>query len=688
MLRFKLRVFAILVLPHFALACPAQSVESDEAKRVIESFDEQGNCPACIDPKFSPGADLFNYANGNLLRATTIPAGSARWGLLAAIGFATKCRLRSILEHQGEKPESVNLAKARIFYRSFLNTEQIEKLGTGPLDAQLAVIQAAVGPRDLVRAFASLNRIGVAVALNPYVEPLAQSPRTYALHLFQGGLGLGNRSNYLDPMGSSQAFIESYIVYVSELLQLAGLHVSAEHAVDVAALEVKIAHLQWTSERNRDPRSTFNPMTARDLGLLSQGLFDEEYLSLLKNPANALVVVNQPSYVKGLARLLVEESAATWRTYLMVRLLSTSAPLMGSKFLVAERMFAERTGKVVPGAAEAERWRLGVDLVQSKMRPAVAAAYVSQYIGARRVEAAKRLAADVKSAFAGRLRANKLWSIKTRSSALAKLDRMRVEIAIPSSVDDYSSLDLSESTLLENYWALSDFYWDQQSQLIGSHIDFGRWEMDPLAANATYSFTRNTLYIAAGLLQAPLFSESFSSAKNFGGLGAIIGHEIAHGFDDQGSEFDENGTLLEWWTPAERAAFRRGLQPLINQFSQYEPLPGVRVNGALTVGENFSDVVGLQTAFAAFRTREDADPIKPPSDPTNVRMFFLAYAQSRMQKVDPAALRVQLRSRVHAPEQFRVNGVVGHLEEFIDAYGLTESDPLFIPRSSRVGNAF
>jgi putative endopeptidase len=647
-----------------------------------------GILPGHRDESVRPQDDLFGFANGTWVRETQIPGDRGRYGTFDLLREQSDERVRTIVEKAAAdtaaEPGSPT-RKVGDLYRSFMDTERVESLGRSPVDGVLTEVAAVTDPAALFTLLGRLQRQGLPGALEFFVAPDARSPEEYVLYLTQSGLGMPDESYYRDARHA--AVRAAYLPHVARMLQLAGIGDGSidedSPAARVVALETRLAGDHWDNVTTRDAVKSYNPHTRAELEERAPDLPWGAWVGGIgAEAAFVRVVVAQPSYLEGLSAAIREVDLADWRHWLAFHVVEATAPLLSTEFVDAQFDF---TGRVVSGLPEnKERWKRGVGLVESAIGEAVGQLYAAQYFPPAAKERMLQLVGHLVEAFRRSFEGLDWMGPQTREQALAKLDSFRPKVGYPDRWRDYSALEIDED-LVGNVRRAGEFEVARQLAKLGGPIDREEWLMLPQTVNAYYHPMLNEIVFPAGILQPPFFDLEADDAVNYGGIGAVIGHEIGHGFDDQGSRYDAKGELRDWWTEEDRARFDERTQALIAQFSELSPhaAPEEKVNGALTVGENIGDLGGLAIGYSAYRIATDGTEPPVLDGFTGPQRFFLGWAQVWSGKARPEEARRLLAIDPHSPMELRANAV-RNCAEYHEAFGVTEGDGMWLDPQKRV----
>ncbi|HET9873002.1 MAG TPA: M13-type metalloendopeptidase [Propionibacteriaceae bacterium] len=649
---------------------------------------------SAFDPDVRPQDDLFRHVNGRWLREVEIPEDKPRTGAFMELRDAAEIAVRDIItglddprrrtDDGADSGQDAEEAKVADLYASFMDADTIERAGAEPLTRPMGRIDTIGSPEDLMRLLGGFARRGVAglVAFDAESDP--GDPTRYVIHVAQSGLGLPDEEYYR--LDSYAEIRDAYVEHVSTMLGLVGIDDAASEAQRVLDLETEIAATHWDKVRCRDRRATYNLMTLQDFESASPGLHWRQFLAGAEVGESAMAELNvyQPSFFVDVAGLLTRDRLPDWRLWAKWRLISSMAPYLSSAFVDERFRFY---GTVLSGIPVLkERWKRGVDLVEGALGEAVGKIYVQRHFSSVAKDRMDRLVANLIDAYRESIIGLDWMTEETKERALDKLANFRPHIGYPSKWRDYSALEIDRSDLIGNVMRVSAFELNRALAKIGEPIDREEWFLTPQTVNAYYHPLRNEIVFPAAILQPPFFNQAADDAVNYGAIGAVIGHEIGHGFDDQGSTFDGDGRLHDWWTAKDREAFEQRTAALISQYNslELEQAPGRTVNGALTIGENIGDLGGLSIACKAYRIAQgDARP-EPIDGYTDDQRLFLAWAAIWRMKSRTELVLQQLAIDPHAPSEFRTNQIVRNLPEFYEAFDVTESDALWMEETLRV----
>ncbi|MBA5636613.1 M13 family metallopeptidase [Duganella sp. LX20W] len=641
-----------------------------------------------IDSAVRPQDDFFRYLNGKWLQNTEIPADKASWGSFIQLREATLPQLRGLIEaaqqdKAGRKPGS-EAQKIADLYASYMDEQKLDALGIKPLAGELNRIRSIKDKKALPALIAHLDAIGVATPYGIYVSQDARESTKYAVSVAQSGLGLPDRDYYLKKDDAKlAAVLAQYETHVAKTLALAGVKDSAAAAHAIVALETALAKVQWTKVENRDPVKRYNKVQIDKLAELAPA-YDWKHALAEAGVASKVdyVIVNQPSYLSGFNTVLEQTDLATWKSYFEWQLLRSQSPYLSKPFADASFAFY---GTVLTGVTEQPpRWKRGVGAVEGALGEALGKLYVAQYFPPERKARMEQLVANLLASYKSSIDTLEWMSPATKEQAQAKLAKFTPKIGYTAKWRDYSALAIVPSDLSGNMMRAAAFASQRMINKLGKPIDRAEWGMTPQTINAYYSPTMNEIVFPAAILQPPFFDAGADDAVNYGAIGAVIGHEISHGFDDKGSQSDGDGNLRDWWTKEDRANFKARTDVLVQQYASYSPLPGYNVNGALTLGENIADNSGLAIAYKAYKLSLNGQPAPVIDGLTGDQRFFMGFAQVWRSKMREPQQIVQIKTDPHSPGQFRANGTMVNQPGFYEAFGVKPGDKMYLAPEQRV----
>ena len=638
------------------------------------------------DSSIHPGDDLYRHMNGRWLERSPIPDDKARFGAFTIIAEEAEKAVRTILEEAATAPEGSEARKAGDLFASYMDEDRIEKLGLAPLHAVFAQITEAYaeGREALVAQLGRLERGGSEGLWQLFIDNDPGDPEKYVMFIEQGGLGLPDESYYRDD--SFQGIRDAYVAHLERVFTLTGLEDPGERAARVLALETQLASHHWDNVRSRDAEATYNPTSVAELREAMAGFPLESWResSGISEEAFAQVILRQPSFVSALATLWNSESAEALRDWMLWGVVRSFSPYLSADLVAAHFDFY---GKTLSGTPKIRpRWKRAVSFVEGVMGEAVGKLYVERHFPPEAKAQMDELVDTLLEAYRHSIEALDWMSSETKKRALDKLATFNPKIGYPKNWRDYSTLQVSSDDLWANVVAGNEFDFQRELRKIGSPLDRDEWFMTPQTVNAYYNPGFNEIVFPAAILQYPFFDPERDAASNYGAIGAVIGHEIGHGFDDQGSRFDGHGRLQNWWTDEDRAAFEERTRVLIDQFAELSPrdLPDHRVNGELTIGENIGDLGGLAIAWKAYLLSLQGGEPPVVEGMSAQERFFLSWAQSWKLAVRSEEAKRLLQIDPHSPSEFRCNQIARNLDEFYEAFGVTAEHELWLDPSDRV----
>ncbi len=657
------------------------------------SQDRLGIDLSAMDRSVRPQDDLFRYTNGRWVETTPIPADRGRYGAFDALGERARDDVRAIIDDAvAGRIDDPDARRIGALYQAVMDSARVERLGVTPLAPDLARIEALDSPRALVRYFGENARTFGPSPVGGYVGIDDRRSTQYTFALSQGGTGLPDRSYYLEERFAPVR--EAYVGYLARLHELAGLGDGEAAARTALALETRLAEAQWTRVQMRDPEATYNKVAVSDLVAAYPNLHLDVFLRE-RGVAGRLdsVVVRQPSYLAALDELLPEIPLADWKAYARVRTLSEASGVLPQAFGDASFDFYGRTLSGQP--SDSPRWKKAVAATSGTLGEAIGRIYVSRHYPPEARARMEAMIGHLQEAFRQSIHANPWMSAATRAEALRKLDAYTIKIGHPDEWQDYSALEIRPDDLAGNVRRTAAWAYDEALAKLDGPVDRSEWGMTPQTVNAYYNPVFNEIVFPAAILQPPFFNVEADDAVNYGAIGAVIGHEFSHGFDDQGSQYDAAGNLRNWWSEADRAEFERRTDRLVAQYDAYRPFAGdsAHVDGRLTLGENIGDLSGLTMAHRAYRLSLDRDGDGAVSADeeapvigglTGDQRFFMGWAQVWRTAYRDAMLQQLLRTDVHSPGMYRANGPLPHIPAFYAAFDVQPGDALYLPPSERI----
>jgi putative endopeptidase len=640
-----------------------------------------------VDASGRPQDDIYRYLNGRWLDGTQVPNDRPSYGTFNRLYDEAQDDLRRLVESTSRDAGAAKgseSAKIRDLYHSFMNEKRVESLGAQPLKADLARIEAIHDTRELAAEWAHLQRIGITVPFAASVHLDNRDATTYVYDLGQDGLGLPDRDYYLTQDDARLKQIrDKYQAHVQDALTLLGDRAAAQEAAQIVSLETRLAKLQWTRVENRDPIKTYNKVALPALDALMPGFDWQRYLSSVGAAGKvSYLIVSQPSYFQGLASVLQETPLAVWKSYLRWHLLAQMSPYLSRQFVDDRFAFY---GVVLRGVPENRpRWKRGIQLVDECIGEGLGRLYVAQYFPPERKARAEQLVQHLLDAYRQDIGELDWMGDATKREALLKLSKLTVKIGYPARWRDYGALTIRPDDLAGNVERSNEFEFQRNLNKLGSPVDRAEWELTPQTVNAYYNPEMNEIVFPAAILQVPFFNAEADDAVNYGAIGSIIGHEISHAFDDQGSQYDGDGNLRDWWTPDDHARFAAKTRALIAQYSAFEPVPGYHLNGELTLGENIADNSGLAIAYKAYHLSLAGRTAPVIDGLSGDQRFYFGFTQAWREKVrDNFAIEL-IKSDPHSISVDRVLGTLVNQPGFYSTFDVKPGDKMYLPPEQRV----
>ena len=651
------------------------------AQEVLKSGIELSN----VDQSIRPQDDFYRYVNGTWLDKTEIPADKSSYGSFTALRDKARLDVLEIIEEMSKR-ENLELGsdeqKVRDLYRSFMNTEKIDTLGIEPMKGDLRRIDMINNPEELASYFVESVKLSTSSPFGFWIDNDSKQPTKYSVYFTQSGLGLPDRSYYLDQNEKSEDIRLAYLEHLQAMFSLADLQDPKIKANTVMKLETAIANIHWTNVERRDRDKTYNKLNTQELKKLIPNFNWDLYLKEAGIAVEKDFIVRELSYFQNLADLLASTDLEDWKVYFKWTLLNSVAGILGKEF--DEQNFSFY-GKKLYGTPEQEvRWKRGVNSVNQILGESVGKIYVRRHFKPEAKVRMLELVENLREAYRVAIIDLDWMGEETKKEALTKLAKFTPKIGYPDKWRDYSKLEIDPNDLAGNFRRASQFYYQRGIDKLGKPIDKTEWHMNPQTVNAYYNSVMNEIVFPAAILQPPFFNLEADDAVNYGGIGGVIGHEMGHGFDDQGSKSDGDGVLRNWWTESDLIEFKTRTNQLVNQYNKFEPLPGEFINGQLTLGENIGDLGGLTIAHRAYKISLQNRESKKIDEFTGEQRFFMGWAQVWAYKYRDEALRNQLLTNPHSPASYRCNGVLRNMPEFVSAYELKAADEMYLDPVKRV----
>ncbi|MCH9691905.1 MAG: peptidase M13 [Gammaproteobacteria bacterium] len=658
----------------------SESIVKIDAPQVVKL--DSGIDLTAIDSSVRPQDDFFSHVNGNWIKNTEMPADKARWGSFDMLRDQSTEHVKAIIVESANNTHDPDTQKIGALYNSFMNEQLIETLGINAIQGELDKIDKISNRDDLSSYFAYADAVGYDAPFGVFVSQDAKNVETYITHFWQSGLGMPDRDYYFDDSEKGSKIQEAYRLYLTKLQKLAGLDSPKAGAQKVYQLEKTLAEHHWTRVENRDAEKRYNKKSLTELTELMPTINWNQFLTAAQLQDVSNVIVAQPNYLQAVNKIIVETDLNTWRRYLKIKLLTAMAPYMHQELASAHFDFYSTT---IRGIQEQEpRWKRGVQFTNDSVGELVGKRYVEKHFSPQAKARMLTLVNNLKAAYRKSIQSLSWMSEETKQQALTKLANFSTKIGYPDKWRSYDGLKVQTNNLTGNVLAAHSFATSYNRAKLGQPVDRGEWFMSPQTVNAYYNPPKNEIVFPAAILQPPFFNENADDAVNYGAIGGVIGHEIGHGFDDQGSRYDGEGYLNNWWTDSDRNNFKQLTNKLVARYSSFEPLEGEHINGELTLGENIGDLSGLGIAYKAYKMSLNGKQAPIIDGYTGDQRLFMGWAQVWRGKIRDKALSNQIKTDPHSPTKYRVQGVLPNLSAFYDAFGIKEGDAMYLPEEQRV----
>lgn len=637
-----------------------------------------------MDTLVKPGDNFAAYVNGAWMKTAKIPADKASYGAFDMLYDQSQKDVKAIIEEaaKGNNAEGSDEQKIGDYYASFMDRKGRDAKGVAPIQPELKAIDAIASYDDLAAYFGKANRTGVDIPFNVSVYTDLKDPTKYTLITWQGGLGLPEREYYLSTDAKMTDIRQKYVAHIEKMFQLTNMPNAAESAAKIMALETTLATQHMKKEDTRDIVKLYNAYAVKDLKTLMP---DFNWTAMLKSAGvekEKNLVVTQVEYTKSLNNIIKSTPIDTWKTYLKWGLINRSAS--GLTTAIDNQNF-EFYAKTLYGVEkQQEDWKRAVEVVNGGLGEVVGKVYVKKHFSPEAKERMVGMVKNLLKAYAESIKTLDWMSEATKKEALNKVDNFMIKIGYPDKWRDYSALKIDKNDLFGNAQRAAEFEYNRNLAKLGKPVDRAEWGMNPQTVNAYYNPSLNEIVFPAAILKPPFFDLNADDAVNYGGIGAVIGHEIGHGFDDQGSTFDGKGVMKNWWTPQDLAAFKKKTGALVEQYNSFKAFPDLNVNGAFTLGENIGDLGGLSIAIKAYKATLNGKEAPVMDGFTGMQRVFLGWGQVWAEKSRAEALRNQIASDPHSPALFRINGTVRNIPEFYEAFNIKPTDSLYLAPEKRV----
>lgn len=637
-----------------------------------------------ISPTLAAGDDFYEYVNAKWLAETEIPSDMSNYGAFTALDEDTKKQVRELIEIVSKDPNASGPARqVGNFYNSYMNVARRNELGIKPVQPLLDVASGVQDKAEWIGAIAALNRVGVDNVFGFFIEPDEKKSDQYAAYVDQSGITLPDRDYYLEDTPQFQAAREALKSYATELLKVAGHgEKSSELADKILAFETELAKVQWSQVQLRDPLAVYNKVKIADFASGHPEIHWLAYSKVVGIPTAGELIVREPSYFEGLNKIIAATDLETLKAYTQFHVLDQYADVLSEDL---EKLHFQMHKVALSGVSEQEEmWKRGVNACNALLGMPVGQLYVAEHFSPAAKARMAQLIENLKKAFAIRIKNLDWMGEGTKKLATEKLELINTKIGYPDVWKDYSSVKVTSDDLVANIMAIAEFEHVYQTSKLGKPIDRNEWHMYPQQVNAYYNPVMNEIVFPAAILQPPFFNMAADDAVNYGGIGAVIGHEISHAFDDQGSKYDGHGNLQDWWTEHDRQEFEKRTKLLVSQYAHYEPFPHSPLNGELTLGENIGDLGGMAAAYSAYEISLDGKPAPVIDSLTGPQRFFMGWAQVWRRKYTETELRKRLLTDPHSPSQYRTNGILPNMDAFYEAFSVKPDHKMYIAPENRV----
>ena len=647
---------------------------------------------ANFDSSVRPQDDLFRHVNGTWLDTTEIPSDKSNYGAFNALADLSLERVKAIMEETSSAAQAPGSEEQKVgdFYKSFMNVDRCNELGYKPLEPELNTIRSLSTKQEIIQHFAHFRKIGVSTPVGAFVTIDARNSEQYQLAIMQSGTSLPDRDYYLTDDEKSVSARKALVTYVTRLFELVQAEGAADIATSIVELETKLAEAQWSRTELRDAEKRYNKFKVSELGeKLGPEFSWTVFLNALGRSNVAEVNVMTPSFFESFDKVFSETDETVWRQYLEYKLLDAYAPVLSEDFVNAHfELYSKELGGI---PEQKPRWKQAVVAASGGgsgdfgvLGEVVGKVYVKRHFQPEAKRQMEELVQNLLKSFRSSVNELEWMTDVTKQQAKEKLDKITTKIGYPKRWRDYSSLTIRPDDLVGNMMRSAIVEYDRNANKLGQPVDKLEWGMTPQTVNAYYNPTKNEIVFPAAILQPPFFDAKGPVALNYGGIGAVIGHEISHAFDDQGSRYDGDGNLNNWWSDEDRAAFKALADRLVEQFEGYEPLPGKSLNGELTLGENIADLSGLAISFKALQIAKEEIEQKEIAGWTIDQMCFVGWSRVWRRKYRESEMIKRLLTDPHSPSEFRTNGPVMNIDAFYKAFELKEGDKLYKPESERI----
>ncbi len=675
-MKFHLLAMVAVALSFFP--APANAADNATAPPTQKA---SGIDRSLFSDKVAPGENFYEYANQKWLETTEIPGDESNYGIFTMLDDETQEQVRELIESAAKSESQPGSAAQKVgdLYNSVMNVEARNHAGIAPLQELLQAIRASETREQLAATMGQLIRAGIVGPFAPYISVDAKNSDQYTVYLSQSGLTLPDRDYYLEDTPEYKKLRGEFVEYANDMLVMLGVDANGQAILD---LETKIAEHQWTKTENRDPIKTYNRMETDAIAKSVGGFSLRSFVDAAGYGDRDSFVVNQPSYFDALAEIWDSTPLETWKTYLQFKAIDTYASALSET--IEERAFKFHETAISGVDEQQPQWKRAVGITSSVLGELVGQLYVEKHFSPDAKSRMNELVENLKRAFEKRIESRDWMGDGTKKQAMEKLSQFTTKIGYPDQWKDYTKLSITPNSVAENLIAAAEFEYNRELDRLDGPVDRDEWHMTPQTINAYYNPTMNEIVFPAAILQPPFFNMSADDAVNYGAIGAVIGHELSHGFDDKGSKYDGKGNLRQWWTDDDRAEFERRAAGLVNQYNEFKPVADMSVNGELTLGENIGDLGGLSVAYEAYQLSLDGKPAPVIDGLTGDQRFFLGWSQIWRRLYREPELRRRLIVDPHSPSEYRVNGIVRNMDAWYEAFDIQPDAPLYLKPEDRV----
>ncbi len=654
------------------------SCQTKTTKTELVKDPDYGFSLSNLDTSVSPCTNFYQYAVGGWLKQNPVPASESKWGSFSILNNENLTKLKLILEETSAKQQKKGSDEQLVgdMYKSAIDSNFVNELGISPLENYIRKIEALSTTDEILLILAEMRKLGSGFLFGYYVGQDEKNSEKYITTIYQGGLGLPDREFYFPQDERGNTILTEYKSHIKQLFLLIGKpDTEAEKSAKfVQEIEIQLAQQSMDRVALRDPEKTYNLQTIKELNQLAPNINWNIFIESAGLKGVSEVVVGQPQFLVNVSKMLKAVSIEKWKAYITFHLVNDFSPYLSLPFEKAHFNFYDKT---LSGKKEMKpRWKRSLEIINSTLGETMGKLYVQKHFSESSKKRIAEMVENLREIYKERILQLDWMSDSTKQQALAKLEKFNKKIGYPDTWKDYSNIEISNNTLLQNVMNCRQWQYQEMVTRIGKPVDKNEWLMNPQTINAYYSPNMNEIVFPAAILQPPFFNPDADDAINYGGIGAVIGHEFTHGFDDQGAKFDGNGNMHNWWSDADKTKFKERTEVLVKQFNEYQPLENVFVNGELTLGENMADLGGLLLAYYALEKSMKTKNHTKINDFTYQQRFFLGWAQVWHANIKDEAMGQMVKTDSHSPSEYRVNGPLSNLPEFINAWGCNENNAM------------